>query len=227
MVLIHTALKCEALPLVEHFRLKKIKNGLYANDKISLVTLGVGAKNTERLAEILGEYKFGKVLNIGICGCRDEGIKIGEIFCVAENLSVLDRNLDENSGANLDIKANADFSKKSCMNLDENSYVNLNGKWDNKLGGNSDENLSVEFDAKEALFKRADIECVDEPKSSINVTLCDMESDEFIRICKSFGVKFASLKIVSDHLKTSHIDKNFVYNLIKNQIKNIEKVVNE
>ena len=52
-----------------------------------------------------------------------------------------------------------------------------------------------------------------------------MESDEFGRICTEFGAPFLIVKIVSDHLNTEKISKNFVYNLVKNQIKNIERIL--
>lgn len=89
MVLIHTALLCEAMPIIEHFGLKKVAKNFYKNESISLCVLGVGAKKTQALAEILRCENFTKVLNIGICGAKDKSVEIGEIFCVGENLPFL------------------------------------------------------------------------------------------------------------------------------------------
>ena len=165
MILIHTALLCEAMPIIERFKLKLDKSEkfkIYKNEQIWLCVLGVGAKNTANLAEILRINYFRKVVNLGICGCSDKGVKIGEIFCINE-----------------------------------------------KIEG----------------FKTANLECVSSPKTAINATLCDMESDEFKRVCKEFKLPFLLVKIVSDYLQTEQISKNFVYNLVKNQIKNIEKII--
>ena len=165
MILIHTALLCEAMPIIEHFRLnldKDEKFKIYKNGQIWLCVLGVGAKNTTNLEQILEKNHFKKIINLGICGCSDKGVKIGEIFCINE-----------------------------------------------KIEG----------------FKTANLECVPSPSVAINAMLCDMESDEFRRICTEFGVSFLIVKIVSDHLNTERISKNFVYNLVKNQIKNIERIL--
>ena len=165
MILIHTALLCEAMPIIERFKLKLDKSEkfkIYKNEQIWLCVLGVGAKNTANLAEILRINSFNKVINLGICGCSDKGVKIGEIFCINE-----------------------------------------------KIEG----------------FKTANLECVSSPQTTIEAMLCDMESDEFGRICAEFGVSFLIVKIVSDHLNTERISKNFVYNLVKNQIKNIERIL--
>ncbi|MBP5779002.1 MAG: hypothetical protein J6W17_03505, partial [Campylobacter sp.] len=135
---------------------------IYKNEQIWLCVLGVGAKNTANLAEILCVNSFRKVVNLGICGCSDKGVQIGEIFCINE-----------------------------------------------KIDG----------------IKTADLECVPSPSVAIKATLCDMESGEFKRVCTEFKVPFLIIKIVSDHLNTEKISKNFVYNLVKNQIKNIERIL--
>lgn len=163
MILIHTALLCEAMPIIEHFKLKK-ESGIYKNEKIWLCVLGVGKKNTSKLNEILDNYKFEKIINLGICGCSDKNINIGEIFCVNQ-----------------------------------------------KLNG----------------FKFANLVCVKQPQTTIKATLCDMESDEFIKICKFRKIEYFIIKIVSDYLNMQKLDKNFVYNLIKNQICKIDKFINE
>ena len=66
MILIHTALKCEAMPLIENLRLKKTGLNFYSNGEILLCILGIGAQKTKILAEILKSGNFSRVVNIGI-----------------------------------------------------------------------------------------------------------------------------------------------------------------
>lgn len=89
MILIHTALKCEAMPLIENLRLKKTGFNFYSNGEILLCILGVGAQKTKILAEILKSGNFSRAVNIGICGCSDENIKIGEIFAIGKKFDFL------------------------------------------------------------------------------------------------------------------------------------------
>ena len=165
MILIHTALLCEAMPIIEHFRLnldKDEKFKIYKNGQIWLCVLGIGAKNTTNLEQILEKNHFEKIINLGICGCSDKSVQIGEIFCINK-----------------------------------------------KIDG----------------IKMANLQCVSSPTMAIKERLCDMESDEFMRICDKFKKDFLIVKIVSDHLEPEKISKIFVYNLVKNQMKNIIKII--
>lgn len=167
MTLLHTALLCEAQPIIERFRLKKI-DGFYINNSIKndlnspnfvLKVGGVGAKNTKNaLLSTFEKFSIKFALNLGVCGSSDKNIKIGSIFCTNKNL--------------------VDFLHKN-------------------------------------------IQSVKHPNEPINTTLCDMESDEFIKICKEKNIEHLVLKVVSDYQDTDKLDKNFVYNLIKAKISDI------
>ncbi len=89
MKLIHTALKAEAKPLIEHFKLncigvKPLK--LYKRDSLLLCVSGMGRENTLKIRELFKNYSIKKAINIGIAGCKDESIKIGSIFTCRKNL---------------------------------------------------------------------------------------------------------------------------------------------
>ncbi|MBQ6223882.1 MAG: hypothetical protein IJJ58_01790, partial [Campylobacter sp.] len=61
MILIHTALLCEAMPIIERFKLKLDKSEkfkIYKNEQIWLCVLGVGIKNTMNLEQILRLNSF-------------------------------------------------------------------------------------------------------------------------------------------------------------------------
>lgn len=165
MMLIHTALLCEARPLIEHYRLKKV-DGFYINKNLNtaLIISGIGKKNTKNaLLQAFGKFDIKFALNLGVCGCKDKSIKIGSLFCTNK-----------------------------------------------KLDG----------------FKFESIQSVKDPKQPINTTLCDMESEEFIKVCDEKNIPNLVLKVVSDYQDIDRLDKNFVYNLIKTNIKDILLAIN-
>jgi hypothetical protein len=89
MTLIHTALLSEAQAIVERYNLQLIQKNprVYKNHKIVLVVAGIGKENTfKNLPFAFKEYEIDKVLNIGIVGCSDENIEIGELFCTNKEL---------------------------------------------------------------------------------------------------------------------------------------------
>ena len=84
MILIHTALLCEAQTFIEFFKLKKINSipKIYSNNKYLVLVGGVGKENTiSSLEYIFHNYKISKAINIGIAGVSDKSIEIGELFC--------------------------------------------------------------------------------------------------------------------------------------------------
>jgi nucleoside phosphorylase len=90
--LIHTALLCEAQPFINHFKLRKDtlkqkKYNIYTNDTIILIVSGVGKYNTTlALNFIYDNFIIKRSINIGICGCLDENIPIGTLFCTNKKL---------------------------------------------------------------------------------------------------------------------------------------------
>lgn len=83
---------------------------------------------------------------------------------------------------------------------------------------------------KLADIKHTDITTVDEPlenDSKLKTTLVDMEADAFISTCKEYINKkdIYVFKVVSDHLYTTIPKKEFVWEIIKKNLKAIEKTV--
>lgn len=89
MILIHTALLCEAQTFIEYYKLKKIHSTpkLYANDTIIVCISGVKSKNTQAaLLYVYDKYTIVKAFNIGIAGCNNTNIPIGTLYCTNQKL---------------------------------------------------------------------------------------------------------------------------------------------
>jgi len=87
MILIHTALLCEAQSFIEYYKLKKINSKIYSNDKILILISGIGKENTiDELNNVFLQYNISKALNIGIAGCNDTSVDIGSLFCTNHQL---------------------------------------------------------------------------------------------------------------------------------------------
>jgi len=89
MILIHTALLCEAQSFIEHYKLKKTNSvpKIYKNENILMCISGVGAQNTLLALEyIYKNYSITKAFNIGIAGCNDHTISIGNLYCTNHTL---------------------------------------------------------------------------------------------------------------------------------------------
>jgi len=87
MTLIHCALLCEAQAFIEFYKLKKVNSKIYKNDNIVILISGVGKQNTiSTLDYMFLNYDITKAINIGVAGCNDTSINIGELFCTNHNL---------------------------------------------------------------------------------------------------------------------------------------------
>ena len=89
MVLIHTALLCEAQSFIEHYKLQKINSSpkMYTNDTIVVCISGVGEENTTKsLNYIFQNFTIQKAFNIGIAGCNKTNIAIGTLYCTNQKL---------------------------------------------------------------------------------------------------------------------------------------------
>ena len=73
---------CEAQPIVEFLKLKKLDKNLFGNDRFWVFVCGVGEKFGRNLEERLANHKFDKIVNIGVAGVNHKSIKIGTLFCV-------------------------------------------------------------------------------------------------------------------------------------------------
>ncbi len=84
MILIYTALLCEAQSFIEYLKLKKVNSlpKIYQNDNYLVVIGGIGKENTVKsLNYIFLNYTISKAINIGVAGVSSKTIKIGELFC--------------------------------------------------------------------------------------------------------------------------------------------------
>ncbi|MGB9679551.1 MAG: nucleoside phosphorylase [Minisyncoccia bacterium] len=88
MIFIATALYIEAKPIIEFYNLKKEINDTYfqifRGDNIILIITGVGKINSSiavshMLTSYLSNNTKDNILNIGVCGTKDETIEIGSL----------------------------------------------------------------------------------------------------------------------------------------------------
>jgi purine-nucleoside phosphorylase len=90
MTLLHVALKQEAKPIIEFFKLRCIQTKpykIYQKDDIVLAICGMAKDNTLlNLSDVFTKYNCTKAISIGIAGCSDESIKIGELICTNKKI---------------------------------------------------------------------------------------------------------------------------------------------
>lgn len=134
MILIHTALLCEAQSFIEYYKLKKTNSTpkIYQNENILVVISNVGAQNTfVALDYIFTNYSIKKAFNIGIAGCNDPSISIGSLYCTNHTLKEINSlplitsdtvvtNSNEKKTTLYDMEAKY-FYEKSINHLQKNS----------------------------------------------------------------------------------------------------------
>jgi len=87
--LIHTALFCEAKPIIKHFKMQCLQTKpyrIYHKNDILLMVSGMGAKKALHVEDIFKLYPIKQAINIGIAGCKDKNIPIGSLFCTNHRL---------------------------------------------------------------------------------------------------------------------------------------------
>ena len=82
-----TALSCEAQPIVEYLKLKKIEKNLFGDGKFFVFVGGVGSKIGQNLAQLLDKIIFDRIINFGVAGTNDKSVQIGELFCVNHEIN--------------------------------------------------------------------------------------------------------------------------------------------
>lgn len=90
MLIIHTALLCEARPLIDRYRLKKdfsfTKFDVFTKDDITLIVSGIGRlKTTVAVTYLLAkqsDLSQAKILNVGIAGATSRQFDFGQTFLV-------------------------------------------------------------------------------------------------------------------------------------------------
>ena len=84
LTLIHTALLSEAQPIIDALDLRQYETRpyrIFRGSDIVLVTSGVGSDNTRRaLNTVLESITIDTAVNVGIAGCNDRSIPIGNLF---------------------------------------------------------------------------------------------------------------------------------------------------
>jgi nucleoside phosphorylase len=168
--LIHTALLCEAQPLIQSLKLTKNKTvpQMYENETHLLVVSGIGKKATlKALSEIFKMYSFHKAINVGIAGCKEEHIAVGTLFCTTHT--------------------NTQMPYASLCTHDTPV----------------------------------------EDKSILSATLVDMEAQYFMQLCQEYLPKeqIYCLKVVSDYCNRALPSKQFVTNLIQQNILKIKEIL--
>jgi len=89
MILVHSALQCEAQCIIEKNKLQKTNSNpkIYSNDTVIVLIGGVGKENTlKNLEYIFNTYSITKAVNLGIAGCSDLNIPIGSVFSCLNKL---------------------------------------------------------------------------------------------------------------------------------------------
>ncbi len=87
--LVHVALKHEAKPIIEHFKLQCVQTKpykIYKKDDIILAVCGMGRENTLHVKEVFKNYAIKKAINIGTAGCKNKTVEIGSLFCTSHKL---------------------------------------------------------------------------------------------------------------------------------------------
>lgn len=89
MILIHAALLSEAQIFIEKYKLQKVNSlpKIYTNENILVLIGGIGKENSYNFLEyIFSHYIITKAITVGIAGCGDINIEIGELFCINKEL---------------------------------------------------------------------------------------------------------------------------------------------
>lgn len=137
--LLHTALLCEAQPLIDFYKLKQDKSvqnntfKLFVHDNFILVVSGIGKDNTlVALEYVLSQFDIEKAINIGVAGCSDSSIKIGTLFCTNRLLPNINfasiTTVDEplNSDENLEtllVDMESKYFLQACKEKSKKIYV--------------------------------------------------------------------------------------------------------
>jgi len=224
-----------------------------ATENFEILDLGC-AQNSERFGEILLSRRVDFALNIGVCGCEDTNVQIGEAFYFDGTQA------REFCGASLDGKLRANLicvNEPKILNAAEQaSAANIaaieacgeinaqaptqgtNGAADTKnftqgasqtaaqsaTGGRNDATNTAARATQNTPCTAKDATC---GRANRGVTLYDMESALFVNACKRAGVPWAMMKIVSDHLRGERLSKGFVYELVKARLPQIRAAIKD
>ena len=222
-----------------------------ATENFEILNFG-SAQNSERFGEILLSRRVDLALNLGVCGCEDKGVRIGEAFYFDGTA------VQEFCGASLDGKLRANLIcvsepkiLSSAERTDEaniaeieacgeiNAQAPTQGTNDATDTKNFTQGASLTA-AQSATGGRNDatntaaratqnMPCAakDATRGRANrgIRLYDMESALFVGACERARVPWAMMKIVSDHLRGERLSKGFVYELVKARLPQIRAAI--
>jgi len=137
--LIHTALFCEANPIISYFKLKinndflELKNfKIYTNKDLVLLISGIGKKNTIKALNLIYKHFFiEKAINIGICGSSDKSFEIGTLFAVNNNCDNLKNDIQKASLSTFDKPCTQDEKqsiKTSLVDMEYKYFLEISQK---------------------------------------------------------------------------------------------------
>ena len=116
-LLLIVALKAEAMPFIDKYKLKRSKTPtaqLYESNKVSLLISGVGPVKTEQSTKLaIKESDYLVICNVGICGAANNTRELGSIV-IANHV------YDYNSGASYfpDLLTQHDFIESTLISSD-------------------------------------------------------------------------------------------------------------
>jgi len=123
--LLYIALKQEAKPIIEYFKLQCIQTKpykVYKNNDIVLTICGMGKENTLHVKEVFKKYDISKAINIGIAGCKDKSIEIGSLFCTNQKLDFINHESLTTVNKPLDDKKNL---KTTLVDMEAESFISI------------------------------------------------------------------------------------------------------
>ena len=90
LILIHTALLCEAQAFIEYYKLDTVlKKQIYKNDTIVVLITGIGKEHIFKLDLAFQTYSIKKAFNVGIAGCNDTNIEVGSLHSSTHEIEKL------------------------------------------------------------------------------------------------------------------------------------------
>ncbi len=84
MIYLFVALKIEATPIINYYKLKKVKFNIFENSQMKLLICGIGEKNFSLSCGELEISENDEVINFGICGSCTPNLQIGEMINISK-----------------------------------------------------------------------------------------------------------------------------------------------
>ncbi|MDX1809511.1 MAG: nucleoside phosphorylase [Sulfurospirillaceae bacterium] len=94
-----------------------------------LAILGMGAKNTLKLDEVLQDHDIKRAINIGIAGCKNRSIEIGSLFCTTHELGFIKK---ESLGCHDKAINDMDFIETTLVDMESDIFLKITQKYLNK-----------------------------------------------------------------------------------------------